>query len=272
MSFFHLNQDRVPSSFTQQLASFPWIDSSQLNDSTQRMELGAVFFHERHKNAFMYVKADAALANGQLVGYALATTETVLSAGSSVAVQALSSAGLTVNAEIGNWLYVENGGSSPGPTILPIKANAASNITNSQRDLNNTGNVYDADALSAVLTNSTNAALIRNGHVIVGTATVVPVGVALATVTSGYFTLIQVSGVALVQAVGSGTAIVAGVPTVAGAAGVITGTPVQPGGTGATAAIPVNLYMGSANVIPLFAFTGAGPELIPCRVNFMGNL
>ena len=272
MSFFHLNQDRVPSSFLQQLASFPWIDSSQLNDATQRMELGAVFFHERHKQAFMYVKADEALANGQLVYATLPTTETVLSSGSSLYVQALSSAGLTVNAEVGNWIYVENGGSSPGPTILPIKANAASTITNSQRDLNNAGAVYDADQLSSVLTNSTGACIIRNGHVSVCTATKVPVGVALATVTSGYYTLIQVAGLALVQAVGNVTAIVSGQPGIPGATGVITGTPVQPGGTGATAAIPVNLYLGAASIVPWFAFVGSGPELIPCRVNFMGNL
>ena len=272
MSYFHLNQDRVPSSYLQQLSSFPWFDASQLNDATQRMELGAVFFHEKNKNAFMYVQADAALANGQLVYPTLPSTETVLSSGSSVALQVLSSAGLTVNAEMGNWLYVENGGSAPGPTILPIKANAASSITNSLRDLTTTQNVFDPDQLSAVLTNSTNAAIIRHGHVSVGTATAVPVGVALGTVTIHYFTLIQVVGLALVQAVGNGTALVAGQPAIPGASGVITGTPVQPGGTGATALIPVDLYTGKATIVPLFAFTGSSAELIPCRVNFMGNL
>jgi len=258
MSYFILNQDRIPSSHTQQLSKFPWFDASQLNDATQRMELGAVFFHEKTKNAFMYVQADAALANGQLVSYTVPSTETVLAAGSSVALQVLSAAGLTPNAEVGNLLYVENGGSAPGPTILPIKANAASTITNSLRDLTTTQNVYDADQLSAVLTNSTNAAIIRVGHVSVCTATLVPVGVALATVTAHYFTCIQVVGVALVQAIGNGTALVAGATAKPTAAGAVIGT----GG----------VYNAASSIVPFFAFTGAGPELIPCMVNFMGNL
>lgn len=257
-----LNQDRVPSSFLQQLPSFPWFDASQLNDATPRMELGSVFFHEKTGNHFMYVQADAALANGQLVSYTVPSTETVLSAGSSVALQVLSAAGLTPNAEVGNWLYVENGGSAPGPTILPIKANAASTITNSLRDLTTTQNVFDPDQLSAVLTNSTNAAIIRPGHVSVCDATHSPVGIALATVTAHYFTLIQVVGLALVQAVGSVHALVVGQAVAPGAAGVVTG-PVTVGSP---------LYMAGAAIIPYFAFTGAGPELVPCSVNMFGNM
>lgn len=261
-----LGQDKVPSGFTAQLAHYPWIDSAWLNDSAQKMELNTVVFHERTGNAFMYVKADAALIAGNIVYKTLPATETALSAGSTVALQALSSAGLTVNAEIGNWLYLENGGASPGPTIVPVKENAASTITFSKRDTNSTLDQYDADVLSTTITNSTNAAIVRPGHVSVGTASAVPVGVALATVTQYYYTFVQVGGLVLVLGLGNTTALASGVPAICQASGYIKGTPTQ------TAAALVTLYNAAASIVPLFAYTGSSAELIPCNVNFFGNL
>lgn len=266
---FHiLQQDRVPSSFTQQLSTFPWFDSSVLNNQykTQSAELSAVFFHEKTGNAFMYVQADEALAAGQLVYATLPTADTVTSASSTVYSVYLTSTTLTAHAEIDNWLYCENGGTDP--TIKLIKENTANLCTISQLDQNSTVPQYDPDVLSTALTNGTGVAVIRPGHVSVCTATAVPIGVALATVTIHYYTLIQVAGLALIQATGNGTALVSGKPAVPDAAGIIIGMANQ--GVSPTAVI--NLYVAGASIVPKFAFVGAGPELIPCDVNFFNNL
>ena len=263
-----IGADRIATSYLQQLASFPWYDSSQVNDSVKRMELGLVWTPSTPQgqsgwNKFMYVKAAAGLTAGQLVARALPTTGVVVAAGSTVAATINTIAGLTLNSETGYWMYYENGGSSPGPTIVPIKGNTATSagaatITNSQRDLNATLNQYDADAFSAVLTNGTASTLYRPNSVIVNTATTVPIGVALGTVTSGNYTVIQVAGLALVQATGNGQALVAGAPAVGSASGVAIGL-----------ASPV---YSTGSMVALFAYTSAGPELIPFHVNFTGNI
>ena len=74
------------------------------------------------------------------------------------------------------------------------------------------------------------------------------------------YTIIQVAGLAAVQSVGNGVALVANVPAVGSAAGVIIGS------------AAANLYTGASLVLPQFA-NAAGPAvlLIPCYVNFTGQ-
>jgi hypothetical protein len=211
------------------------------------------------RNAFMYVKAGEALTNGAVVYQQAPAAVVVVNAASTVATTVLSSAGWTANAEVGNWIYFDNGGATPGPTLRKIKANAASTVTISQRDMNSTLDQNDADALSAILTNGTNTSTYRPGTVLNCTNAKTPIGIALATVTSGYYTVIQVEGLALVSAIGNGTATVVDEPAkLSATAGSIMGA-------GAAACV-----FAGTTIRPQYAFSGAGPQLIPAHVNFLG--
>lgn len=254
-----INQDRLPSSFLQQLATFPWYDSSVLNSSTPAMKTGSYWCDDTTGNWFMYVQAGGSLTNGQVVYQQAPAAVAVVNAASTVATTVLNSAGWTANAEVGNWIYFDNGGVTPGPTLRLIKANAVSTVTVSQRDMNSTLNQNDQDALSAVLTNGTNSSTYRPNIVLACTNAKTPIGVALATVTSTYYTVIQICGLALVSAIGNGTATVVDEPAkLSATAGSIMGA-------GAAACV----YAGTS-IRPQYAFSGAGPQLIPCHVNFKG--
>jgi len=256
-----INQDRLPSSFLQQLGTFPWYDSSVLNSSTPALEPGSIWCDQDTGNWFMYYQAGEGLTNGLVLYQQAPAAVAVVNAASTVATTVLNSAGWTANAEIGNWIYFDNGGSSPGPTIRKIKANAASTVTVSLRDMNSTLNQNDADALSAVLTNGTNSSTYRPNILLKCTNAKVPVGIALATVTSTYYSVAQIGGLALVSAIGNGTATVVDEPAkLSATAGSIMGT-------GAAAAV----YCG-LTIRPQYAFAGAGPQLIPCHVNFRGTV
>lgn len=104
-----------------------------------------------------------------------------------------------------------------------------------------------------------NSFIIRPYQVIVNTATTVPCGVALGTVTAGYYTIVQTKGLALVSSKGDGTALAVGVPAVGTAAGVAIG------GNGTA-----NAYVG-AGLVPQSAFSAAS-GLSPILVNLDGQL
>jgi hypothetical protein len=213
-------------------------------------------------NSFMYVKAAAALAQGQLVSFGTPTASTVTAAGSSTKTIVWAAGGLTVDAEIGNILYIANSTSSGGGfTIRKIISNTATTITFSRVDPSVASKPDDQNALELAATNGNVAIIIRPYQVIVNTATTVPVGVVLGTVTDTYYTIIQTKGLALVQTVGNGTATAVGKPAVGSAAGVAIGS----------AADAANLFNGPGGLVALSAYSAAGPGLTPFYVNFKGN-
>jgi hypothetical protein len=118
----------------------------------------------------------------------------------------------------------------------------------------------DADVFDTLATNADTLCIVRPWDLIVNTATTVPVGIALGTVTAGNFTIIQVAGLAAVLATGNVTALVANQPAVGAAAGVISGS----------AAAAANLYTGAGLILPQFATAAVG-LLIPAYVNFTGQ-
>jgi hypothetical protein len=223
-------------------------------------------------NAFIFAKATVGLTLGQLVSVALPTTGTATVPGAGTAASPLTTtasittninnaATVAINGDVDNWIYVNATGATL-PQLRRIKYNSSS-ATSFYKvalpDYLRPTTPNDADVLDTALTNADPLCIIRPWNLIVNTATTVPVGVALGTVTAGNYTIIQVAGMAAIQGVGNGTAIVANVPAVGGAAGVILGT------------AAANLYVGASLILPQFASVAAGPLLIPCYVNFTGQ-
>jgi len=287
-----INQDRLPSSFLQQLATFPWYDSSQINDSTPRIQPGTAWYDADTGNAFAYVKANAALAAGQIVSWLVPGT------GSSVAAPtgndvfgnaadnkfAISLTGgslaLTTNNEVGNWLWIPNLQAAPGPTLRKIKGNTSGNtpnITIAVRDQATTLNQYDADAFATALTSGATylLSLIRPRQVQVCAGATPPCGVALGTVTATYYTIIQIAGLALCQADGATNgAIVAGQPATVQSSGCVAALLQLTASTQITA-LSTNFAVAGGGLIEplvLFSTSSSVPFQIPCYVNFVGTL
>lgn len=240
---------------------FPWYNATDINVTAlpAGVQLGEVYWVKGSPrsgggNAFMWVKATAGLTVGQLVAQAAPGTDTALT-GSTTAVLNLTTGALTVNAEVDNYVWVDG---STTKELRRIKANAAATITVSFRDPYVASSVFDPDVFTTAPSNTNPVSIIRPFNVRVCTASLQPLGVVLGTVTSGNYTPIQVAGLGLVSATGSGTAIVVDVPAVPGAAGVIIGS----GGT-------ANVYTAGGAIIPQYALAGAN-QLIPCLFNFTG--
>ena len=245
---------------------WPWYGSEYYNSSTALTGLGTEWdcvgeIGAIGGNSFMYVKAASGVSFtvGQLVSFATPTASTVTAAGSTKNMIVWAAGGLTVNAEVGNVLYVANSTASGGGfTYRKIIANTATTITVATTDPNVASKPNDQNAFEEIPTNGDVAIIIRPYQVIVNTATTVPCGVALGTVTAGYYTIIQTKGLALVSSKGDGTALAVGVPAVGTAAGVIIG------GNGTA-----NAYTG-ANIVPQSAFSAAS-GLSPVLINFKGQ-
>jgi hypothetical protein len=225
-------------------------------------------------NAFMFVKATVGLTLGQLVAPALPTTGTITVPGSPVTtVNAvttnISNATAGVNGEVDNWFWGTITGAAL-PQIRRIKANTAAatgNFTFAQPDFLRPNSPFDKDALDTTPTNGDVCSIIRPYQVIVSTATTIPIGVALGTVTAGNFTIVQVAGLAAVLANGSGVALVANEPAAPAAAGAMAGF----AGT-ATALVgrcAPQFGMGGM-LLPQIA-TAAAALVIPAYVNFTGK-
>jgi hypothetical protein len=221
-------------------------------------------------NAFMFVKATVGLALGQLVSVALPTTGTATVPGAGTAASPLTTtasittninnATLAVNADVDNWIFVNATGATL-PQLRRIKyssASATSFYKVALPDYLRPTSPTDADVFDTLATNADPLCIIRPWNLIVNTATTVPVGVALGTVTAGNYTVIQVAGLAAVLGVGTGTALVANVPAVGSAAGVMIGT------------AAANLYVGASLILPQLASTAAS-ALMPAYVNFTGQ-
>jgi hypothetical protein len=219
-------------------------------------------------NSFMFVKVVGdTVALGTLVTPALPTTGTITVPGVPVTSTAavttnISNATAGTNGEVDNWLFGNITGAAL-PQLRRIKANTSAvtgNFTVAQMDWMRPNSPNDADVLDTTPTNADPACVIRPYNVIVCTATTVPVGVALGTVTAGNYTIIQVGGLAMVSAIGDVTALVVNQPAVPAAAGQIAGS----------AAAAANMYDGTSLTLPQFATAAAAPGLIiPCFVNFM---
>lgn len=255
--------------------SFPWYPDSYLSSSGLNIPLGAYWELQGDPEvgggcAFMYVKNGAtALALGDVVGYALPAASTVTASGSDTQAIVTGGGALTVNAEVGNWLYVANTTSGGGGSVLRrIKSNTATKVTVSAKDPNSPAGAADIDALTLAATNGDVTAILRPWRVDPVTATGgsgpwVPVGVALGTVAANKFTIIQVAGLGLIKALGQTSAVVvAGKPiaAVSATAGTMTG--------GTTA----NFLMGAGTIVPLAPVDSATALVIPANFNFFGNL
>jgi hypothetical protein len=161
---------------------------------------------------------------------------------------------------VDNFIYVNPAAGYTTTQTRRIKANDASgtgNFTVSLPDFLRPNSPLDQDIFDgfAAFANADAVCVLRPYHVIVNTATTVPVGIALGTVTSGNYTIIQVAGLAGVKS----TTATANVPVVGAAAGVVV--------TGAGAA---NAYMGAGNMLPMITNAVAN-NIIPCMVNFTGQ-
>lgn len=238
----------------------PWYNAAAIDVASlpAGVQLGETFWVKGSPrsgagNAFMWVKATAGLTVGQLVAWAAPGTDTALT-GSTTSVLNLTTGNLTVNAEVDNFVFVD----ATNKDLRRIKANTASTITVALTDPYVASNPKDADVFTAAPANTNPVVIIRPWNVRVCTAALQPVGVALGTVTSGNYTVVQLAGVALVSAIGNGTALVSGVPAIPANSGQILG-----GGTTA------NLYAAGSAIVPQYAYAGAG-QLIPCLVNFTG--
>jgi len=271
MLFNLIDQDRVPSGFDQQVASVQatttatemWYDASHLNDTTPVLRPGALW-DDNFGNYFQYVKAGANLTVGQFVSLQAPTTGTSTAAGSTVYVQ-VTNVTTTAN-EVGNYLWqldaVGQTSSQYRQTLRRIKSSTVgSNATFvlSQQGSTYGNNIYDLDYLPRTATNGAALAVIRPFNVISATASTLPIGVALGTITSGNWTIIQVAGLAMIQANNVGAATAVGVPGAMQASGVFTG-----------AASASQSILGTS-IIPLYAHNSSTTSLIPAFVNFMGT-
>jgi len=220
-------------------------------------------------NCFMLVKAQAALTVGQLVTMDAPQSGTFTAAGSTVSkiITNITEA-QGVNGDIDNWLGVLATGQTV-PQLRRIKANtngAAAAFTISLPDFLRPNSPNDTETFVTQPTNGDALTVIRPYNVKVCTATTSPIGVALGTVTSGSFTVIQVAGLAGVSA--TATVAIAAMsslvtPAAAGVLNGFAGTATALVGTAASS------EMLGASIIPLMALA-AGSAMIPCMVNFTG--
>jgi hypothetical protein len=246
---------------------WPWYESKYFNSATPLIDLGAEWdlvgpAEAGGGNSFMYVKcaAGVSLTAGQLVSFATPTASTVTASGSSTQMIVWAAGSLTANAEVGNYLYIANSTSSGGGfTLRRIISNTTTTITFSTTDYSVASKPADANALELAATNGDVAIIIRPYQVIVNTATTVPCGVALGTVTAAYYTIVQTKGLALLSTIGNGTATAVGVPGVGTSAGSIIGG----GGT-------ASAYTGT-NMVAMSAYSAAGPGLTPFLINLKGQ-
>jgi hypothetical protein len=160
--------------------------------------------------------------------------------------------GLTANAEVGNYLYMEDLG-----LMKQIKSNTETDVIFSTKDTLPTG--YDVEAIDPGPANASNISIIRPGHVVVNATPGVTVGVTVNDVTEGQFIVMQVRGLALIVGNNSGTALVANTPAL-----ITTGAILDGGDPSGQAS------MQDCLIVPLVSYTGAN-ILIPCYFRASGT-
>jgi hypothetical protein len=216
-------------------------------------------------NTFMFVKAYAALALGQVVSPSTPTTGTVTNnAGQSTTASVLTNinnaATVAANGDADNWLWITATGATL-PQLRRIKTNTSSATARyvvALPDYMRPSSPTDADVFDTLATHGDACSIIRPYHCIVCTAALPPMGIALGTVTQYYYTIIQIAGLAsvLVDADGLNEGLTVNVPAVTAAAGAIKGS------NGAA-----NLYVGGSMIIPQLTTTAASGKY-PAYVNF----
>ena len=260
--------------------TFVWYDNTfnqdpNLKYPTMALELGSVWFEEdtggyNIMNGFQYVQLTATTAAGQLVTLdtnpfgLTATGDVVIAAGSDTTKVQLTTLTIATNAAVGALLYLENAGTNPQMRV--VKANTANGATPdrtfyvSLRDPNNTGNIQDADVLPYTPTNAGKAFLFNPFARLICTAALTPMGVALGatTYTVNPYSVVQVTGVAMVQP--SATAFTLGVQAKAVAAG--------------QAALATSTYAinQGINMVSFYQGTPTAGSMIPIAVNFLGTI
>ena len=261
-------------------STFVWYDNTFNQDPnvkypTMVQEPGAVWFEEdtggyNIMNGFQYVQLTATTAAGQLVTLdsnpfgLTATGDVVIAAGSDTTKVQLTTLTIAANAAVGAFLYLENAGTNPQLRI--VKQNTANGGSPdrtfyvSLRDPNNTGNTQDADILPYTPTNAGKAFLFNPFARLICTAALTPMGVALGatTYTVNPYSVVQVTGIAMVQP--SATAFTLGVQAKAVAAG--------------QAALATSTYAinQGINMVSLYQGTPTAASMIPLAVNFLGTI
>jgi hypothetical protein len=247
---------------------FPFFDTRFINMSTLAgtgLSLGDLFYLTSPSNAnyvynggnaFLVVKAGAALSVGQAVTYNDSQALTVTTTSTNYRVDFTTSP-LTAGAEVGNLIYINN---ATTQMTRIIKENATGTITVAKRDpLNPNPTVYDGDVFETVPANNDPAHLIRPFQVKVCTASFRPIGIALGTVTSGNYTLLHVGGITNALVLGAASLAI-GTPLVPGAAGVMTKSSTDS---------PI-LFSEGTTCVAAAAWATASNRLVPCWINFMG--
>jgi len=212
---------------------------------------------DKHGHSYIYVRAGAALAVGQVVTLFGNITEAAVQAtdatANNIQVVKLNTAGILAGAEVGNFLHFGNTTGSIGD-LKVIKANTATAggnayFTISQRDIRFGRGGFDADApASAYLAAGSEVALIRPYFVDVAGDNASAYGVAMGTVTSGNNTLVQIEGLARCKGVAA-TAFTDGAPVFTAAAGEVDVTdPLTAPGVTARVGFSKSAY-GGANSI-----------------------
>jgi hypothetical protein len=219
-------------------------------------------------NTFMLVKAQEALALGQLVAAEAPTTGTVTNnAGQSTTASILTNinnaATVPVNGDADNWLWITATGATL-PQLRRIKTNTSSATARyvvALPDYSRPNSATDADVFDTLATNGDVCSVIRPYHVIVCTEAMTPLGVALGTVTQYNYTIIQIGGLAnvLADADGVNEGLVEDQPAWTAPAGAIRG-----------ANGVANLYTQAALILPKLASVAdvAAGLHVPCFVNF----
>ena len=264
----------IPTTVKEQGALFPYYsNTSYINSQTlvQNLDLGVKWWTKGPQkdaggNSFQVVKAGAGLTRGQLVAWATPTTGTYTTASSTVASIVTNVNAAAINSEIDNFIFFND-----ISVMKRIKANTKgpnSVFTISLVDPTIASKPYDSDALTAaelaLLVNGNPVSIIRPYQVIVCTAALVPCGVALGTVTSGYYTIIQKDGLAEVQSTGNGVALAVNAPSIPSAAGVQIGF----AGTATALVGTASGQFGGTMMLPQVAWSAAGALLVPTLVNF----
>jgi hypothetical protein len=211
-------------------------------------------------NAFMLVKANAALAIGQIVQIDAPQAGTYTAAGSTASklVTNITEAG-AVNSEVDNYINVI-ATSQTVPNMRRIKGNttgANAVYTISLPDYLRPSSPADLDVLVAPsLANGDPLQIIRPWNVVVGTTNGIPVGVALGTVTSGSYTIVQVAGLTQILANGT-TTLTVNQPATLGTLGRALGL------------AAATQYAAGYTILPQVTNNTAG-TFVPAYVNFIG--
>jgi hypothetical protein len=222
-------------------------------------------------NAFMFVKATAALAFGQVLTLAAPTAGTYTAAGSTSAkiITNISNVTAGVNGEVDNFINVNAAGGSTKWNTRRIKANDASatgSFTVALPDFLRPNSPLDQDIFAgfADFANADAVQVIRPYYAAVAGVGSVPNAISLGIVTSGNYTIVQVAGLAGVLS----TSATANVPAIPGAAGVIVTAAGVGNGTGGAAAAALGSTGGM--ILPMLT-NAVAANIVPCMVNFIGT-